>query len=121
MTAIAMRRRWAASACCVALSMLVVQLASACHTRIETLDAVSKHDLERQVVDSLAKRVGKRADSVNCDGGVKAEAGVRQRCVLTSDGALIGLTVTVTDVSDGIGIHIEVDDTPLAPRGGRHK
>lgn len=111
----------AASACCVALTVLAAQSVSACNLRIGAFDSVSKHDLERQIVDILAQRVGKRPDSVTCDGGVEAEAGATRRCVLTSEGALIGLTVTVTDAADGIGVHIEIDDKPMDLRGGRNK
>ena len=63
-------------------------------------NAVDKSEVEQQVVDQLAAKVGQRPKAVVCPGNLKAEQGTTMRCQLEADdGTTLGLTVTVTSVN----------------------
>lgn len=91
--------------------LAVVALLSACSTTVE----VSKDTLAATVKEKLEKSVGAPADSVTCDGPLKGEKGATQHCVLTAEGAKLGVTVTATGV-DGKNVQFDavVDDSPTS-------
>ncbi|WP_102140977.1 DUF4333 domain-containing protein [Mycobacterium hubeiense] len=76
---------------------------------------MSKAQLEVRVKERLEAMAGRKADSLVCNGNIRAEVGATQRCVLTVGATKLGVTVTVTNV-DGTDLKLdaEVDDKPMA-------
>jgi Domain of unknown function (DUF4333) len=76
-----------------------------------------KADVEKQVSDQLARKVGQTPKSVTCPGDLAAQTGTTMRCILTADdGTAFGVTITVTavDTSTGnVGLDMKVDNTPI--------
>jgi hypothetical protein len=86
-----------------------------CSVSVQTGDpTVAKENLEQGVADALQKSVGKRPDSVECPGSVKAEAGQTARCVLTAGSVRYGLTATITSYDNGNAHYqVQVDNQPM--------
>lgn len=80
-------------------------------------NSIAAADIEEEVSAQLAATVGETPEDVECPDDVPAEVGETTRCVLTAeDGTQIGVTVTVTEVSDGeANFDIEVDDEVMEP------
>lgn len=100
-----------------AASVLVVAgLLTACSANVEVgkAAAVPKDKLATVVKEKLEKKANAKADSVTCDGDLKAEKGATQHCVLTVEGSKLGVTVTATGV-DGSDVQFDavVDAAPL--------
>ncbi len=72
----------------------------------DQLAAVAKAQLEAAV--------GQPADSLVCDGDLRAELGATQRCVLTAGDIRLGVTATVVGVDgDTVQIDVQVDNRPM--------
>lgn len=98
-------------------------LLSGCDVDVTTTGptkGMPEKEVEQRISDALTKQVGKRPNSVDCPRGLNAKVGETMRCVLTSDAARLGVTVTVDAVKNGqIGFDIEVDEKPLPSSSGQ--
>jgi hypothetical protein len=95
-----------------ALFVGVVLAATA--TSCSSTKTFNQKDLQNQIADQLANKVGQRPASVTCPDNVKAKTGTKFRCTLTADdGSKIGLTGTAT--SDSGRFSIEVDQQLSSP------
>lgn len=75
---------------------------------------VPEERLEQRVTDMLTQKFDKRPNDIDCPGELKAEVGQTMRCVLTSDKARLGLTVTVDSTeNDQVHFQARVDEQPL--------
>ncbi|MFF1531131.1 DUF4333 domain-containing protein [Cellulomonas sp. NPDC058312] len=107
-----MRKSWGAAAALLVLSV------GACSVSVGSA-AVAPDDLEQQVGARLAEQVGQEPDAVDCPDALEAKEGAEVRCVLTSGGSSIGLTVTATAVDgDDVSLGIQVDDDVMDEGAG---
>lgn len=86
----------------------------------DTADGISQKKLAELTQQRLAGVAGPEPESVECDGGLGATVGIKQRCALTTpDNVRFGVTVTATKVSDDGQVSFEavVDDKPLPNAG----
>jgi hypothetical protein len=75
---------------------------------------VSSDDAERQITDVLEGETGQRPDEVRCPEDLEAEIGAAMRCELSDGDATYGVTIAITDVTDGVAtFDIEVDPEPV--------
>lgn len=95
------------------LAMGAALAASACTLSVGE-KSIDKVDVEQQVADRLAARVGQRPTAVTCPDDLKAKVDTVMRCRLQAPGGTrYGVTVTVTSVDgDRTNFDIRVDDRP---------
>jgi hypothetical protein len=106
-----MRKSWGAAGALLVLSVGACSLSGS--------GSVGTEDLEEQVSATLAEQVGQAPDEVDCPDALDAEEGAEVRCVLTSGGSSIGLTVTATAVDgDDVTLGIQVDDEVMDEEAG---
>lgn len=75
---------------------------------------ISSDDAAQQISDVLEDKTGQRPDEVACPEDLEAEVGATMRCELTDGEATYGVTVRITDVTDGVAtFDIDVDTEPL--------
>jgi hypothetical protein len=75
---------------------------------------VSKEKLAAVVKQRLEEKVGKKADSVVCNGDLPAQVGATQQCVLTDGADQYRVTVTASTVNgDDVNFSIETDPHPI--------
>lgn len=87
---------------------------SAITTTPDAAPGVSKEQLASVVRQRLEEKVGKKADSVVCDGDLPAKVGATQHCVLTDGADRYRVTVTASDVNGGkVNFGIETDPNPI--------
>lgn len=87
---------------------------SATSTTPEPAPGVSKEQLASVVKQRLEEKVGKKADSVVCDGDLPAQVGAIQHCVLTDGADRYRVTVTASEVNGGkVNFGIETDPNPI--------
>lgn len=95
----------AALVCAVACAVLLVGCSSP--------KTVSSADAAQQISDVLEDKTGQRPDDVTCPEDLEAELGATMRCELTDGEATYGVTITITDVTDGAAtFDIQVDSEP---------
>ena len=98
-----------------AVAVVAAGLLGACSASMEVgkTAAISKEQLAKLVKEKLEAQVGEKADSVTCDGDLKAKAGATQTCLLTAGGSKLGVNVTATSVNgDNVKFDVKVDDEP---------
>lgn len=75
---------------------------------------VSSADAANQISDVLEKETGQRPDEVRCSEDLEAEIGAATRCELSDGEATYGVTISITDVTDGVAtFDIKVDPKPV--------
>ena len=93
--------------------------ASACSgsASVGTTPTVSRSELERQAAATLAAKVGRAPDKVECAGDLEGVKGKTQRCTVYDGAVGYGATVTVTSVEGtDVGFGITVEDQPSTGR-----
>jgi len=74
---------------------------------------LSGTDAAQQISDQLDATVGQRPDAVECPEDIPAEIGATMRCELTDGESVYGVTIRITEVTDGVAtFDIEVDQEP---------
>lgn len=103
----------------VARTMLVIAACgvvalTGCSASVSTEEpAVSQENVEEGVMVALEELAGRRPDSVECPGELKAKVGESIRCELSAGTDRYGLTATVTSVDDGNAkFDVKVDSEP---------
>lgn len=90
---------------CVGLGLLV---------GCSSTPTVSSGDAANQIADVLEDQTGQRPDEVRCAEDLEAEIGAAMRCELSDGDATYGVTISITDVTDGVAtFDIEVDPEPV--------
>lgn len=75
--------------------------------------SVSSSDAAQQIADALEGKTGQRPDEVSCPEDLEAEIGASIRCALSDGDETYGVTISVTDVTDGVAtFDIVVDPEP---------
>lgn len=75
---------------------------------------VPSGDAAQQIADVLEEKTGQRPDEVRCAEDLEAEIGAAMRCELSDGDATYGVTISITDVTDGVAtFDIEVDPEPV--------
>ncbi|MGA8257510.1 MAG: DUF4333 domain-containing protein [Nocardioides sp.] len=112
------RRRGVRPALLATPLLALLLLIGACSFSVGTSDdggdALSRSGLEDDVRETLAENAGDRPvpDTVDCEGGLEAEAGAEQRCLFADEsGARYGLTVTTSGV-DGSDLEYDIAIDP---------
>lgn len=75
---------------------------------------LEKADLEKQVSTMLAGQLGTTPDGVSCDAALAGRVGSDERCDVSVNGVSVPVTATVTSVSDGAYVHLDVQQSGTA-------
>lgn len=74
---------------------------------------VSADNAAQQISDVLESEVGQRPDDVECPDDLEARVGEEMRCELREADTTYGVTIRITDVTDGVAtFDIAVDSEP---------
>lgn len=76
---------------------------------------IASDKLEKSVADALTRQVGQKPDKMECPHDLEAKVGKKTRCVLTAGKTRLGVSVTITSVSEdnNAKFDIEVDKSPM--------